>query len=243
MKTAQTSGPDAVCIILETIRRDRDVSLDIRESRRNELGRSRNIRKGGRTVQDGVPDTRRGIRLVRDCVASIPTISRNEPGGFPRTRHPDRNVADAFSSTGKAARNEPEAVPNTGNLGRVCKLAGSHGGACRSAHACALTAHAETRDGATRSTNYQHAMESIMHFELAGRAGAPKVRTHASPGQRPGYRVKKTDKALRGRHHIGAPFQGFVQDARFSQGVALGWYGAGPLALKTICFRQFAIRA
>ena len=31
--------------------------------------------------------------------------------------------------------------------------------------------------------------------------------------------------------HLVTPFQGFIRDGRFSQGVALGWLVAGPLAL------------
>ena len=53
---------------------------------------------------------------------------------------------------------------------------------------------------------------------------------HTSPGQRPGYPVKKA-KALKGRPTVGMPFQGFVLIAWLSQGVALGWYVAGPSAL------------
>lgn len=45
---------------------------------------------------------------------------------------------------------------------------------------------------------------------------------------------RKTSKALKGRHHDGAPCRDFVREKPFSQGVALGWYGAGPSALKTI---------
>ena len=46
--------------------------------------------------------------------------------------------------------------------------------------------------------------------------------------------VKKKNKVLKGRRTVGAPFQGFVHVGRVSQGVALGWHVAGPLALKTI---------
>src|SRR5258708_37497969 len=50
-------------------------------------------------------------------------------------------------------------------------------------------------------------------------------------GRRPGCRVKERDKALKGHAKVVPPFQGFVLDARSSQGVALGWHVAGLLAL------------
>ena len=62
---------------------------------------------------------------------------------------------------------------------------------------------------------------------------APKVRKQASPGQRPGCLVKKRQSPERAAHVV-TPFQGFVRVGRFSQGVALGWLVAGPLALSTM---------
>ena len=75
----------------------------------------------------------------------------------------------------------------------------------------------------------RHISKSVQHIG-GGRLGAPTVRQHASPGQRPGFHVRK-NKALKGRHSVGAPLQGFVLVAHFSQCVALGWHVAGPLAL------------
>src|SRR5438874_1224303 len=65
------------------------------------------------------------------------------------------------------------------------------------------------------------------------RRGAPTVRKQASPGQRPGYRVRKGQSPERAAHFV-TPFQGFVGEGRFSQGVALGWLVDGPLALRTV---------
>ncbi len=52
---------------------------------------------------------------------------------------------------------------------------------------------------------------------------------HASSGHRPGSARKKC-KALKGRHD-GTPLQGSGSFVAVPQGVALGWYGDGPLAL------------
>ena len=57
------------------------------------------------------------------------------------------------------------------------------------------------------------------------------------PRATPWGSVTNKDKALKGRHTVGTPFQGFVHRGRFSQGVALGWYDAGPLALGTGAFK------
>ena len=53
---------------------------------------------------------------------------------------------------------------------------------------------------------------------------------HASPGHRPGL-VCGNNKALKGRHHDGTSLQGSGSFVAVPQGVALGWYGDGPLAL------------
>jgi hypothetical protein len=73
-----------------------------------------------------------------------------------------------------------------------------------------------------------------MHFE-AHLKGAPTVLQQASPGQarherRPGYRIQK-GQSPEGARQVAPPLQGFVRDGRLTQGVALGWYVAGPLAL------------
>ena len=41
----------------------------------------------------------------------------------------------------------------------------------------------------------------------------------------------KKEQSPEGAAHIVAPFQGFVREGQFSQGVALGWLVAGPLVL------------
>ena len=80
-----------------------------------------------------------------------------------------------------------------------------------------------------------------MHFG-AHLERAPTVRNQASPGQarherRPGSCVHQGPSPERGTH-VGTP-QGLVRDGRFSQGVALGWLVAGPLALKASSFVKY----
>jgi hypothetical protein len=71
---------------------------------------------------------------------------------------------------------------------------------------------------------------------------APTVRKQASPGQarqerRPGSCVHQGPSPERATHVV-TPLQGLVRDGRFSQGVALGWVVAGPLALKASSFAK-----
>ena len=62
--------------------------------------------------------------------------------------------------------------------------------------------------------------------------GAPTVRKHASPGQRPGSRPSE-DLSPERAAQFGPPFHGSAFFSLPAQGVALGWPVFGPLALHT----------
>jgi len=76
----------------------------------------------------------------------------------------------------------------------------------------------------------------LQTHELEGGATASERqrREPCQPRATPWVAGIKTIKALKGRHHDGTPLQGFDPVKPRSQGVALGWYVAGPLALKTV---------
>ena len=84
-------------------------------------------------------------------------------------------------------------------------------------------------------------LEPVMHFGTHLER-APTVRRQANPGQarqerRPGSCVNQGPSPQRAIHVV-TPLQGLVRDGRFSQGVALGWHVAGPLALKASSFAK-----
>ena len=81
-------------------------------------------------------------------------------------------------------------------------------------------------------------IEPVRHF---GSPGNPSTEgaTSYQPRATPLGTGEIRSKALKGRLTAGTPLQGFVQNVRWSQGVArvergsgLGWYDAGPLALR-----------
>jgi hypothetical protein len=85
----------------------------------------------------------------------------------------------------------------------------------------------------------------LQTHELEGGATASELAVGAAASERqrrepcqpratPWVAGIKTIKALKGRHHDGTALQGFDPVKPRSQGVALGWYVAGPLALKTV---------
>ena len=85
-------------------------------------------------------------------------------------------------------------------------------------------------------------LEPVMHLG-AHLERAPTVRKQASPGRarharRPGSCVHHGPSPERAIDVV-TPLQGLVGDGRFSQGVALGWFVAGPLALKASSFTKF----
>lgn len=77
----------------------------------------------------------------------------------------------------------------------------------------------------------------IYAYSIADKAhaAAPTARPYASPGQRPGYGIKNTNQALKGRprtthaHVLATTWPALsgleIIVGRFSQGVALGWHG------------------
>jgi len=76
----------------------------------------------------------------------------------------------------------------------------------------------------------------LQTHELAvGAAASERQRREpCQPRATPWVAGIKTTKALKGRHHDSTPLQGFDPVKPRSQGVALGWYVSGPLALKTV---------
>ncbi len=72
--------------------------------------------------------------------------------------------------------------------------------------------------------------------------GGPKARTHTSPGQRPGNLPAMNQRAESPIHPAasrcnGPGFQPFLSRGNSSLGVAQGWYGVGPSALRTAGFK------
>jgi len=79
---------------------------------------------------------------------------------------------------------------------------------------------------------YKHALEPVRHLQSCAAEEHQRCANKPAQGNALGTPSKKRQSPERAAHLV-APFQGFVREGRFSQGVALGWLVAGPLALRT----------